>query len=383
MNQVQLIIVGVIAVTVVSIISYYLYQEKKFKKMVDNNFNQSTDDALKQNSGVVFENQASSNMTSFETSERNYEFQQVETKSKDSQIDSEPMLDLPTNDILSGSTVDASDERFAKFDQVQFPYQSKVSQNFDYVVDVYFPKVVKIKALPEVRQYVNKMSSYFILDKNSGWCLFEAGKKYQAEGIKLIINIVDADGVASNLQLTNAYNELNTFVQKQNGFIRSNDLELEIRKIQQQLKHLPEIKAELELFIVNKDPIEARQLDKFFTSSGLSNWNGIYSLKSENSSVFEIHDENDKPLSEGNNYRVLMIVSKLHHQDNPQAALDKIFDFAENYMQYFESRLLTSNRIIMTDKEFTMLDKHIKNYVSTCQRKGITLGSELIQRVLP
>lgn len=146
MNQVQLIIVGVIAVTVVSIISYYLYQEKKFKKMVDNNFNQSTDDALKQNSGVVFENQANSNMTSFETSERNYEFQQVETKSKAAQIDSEPMLDLPTNDILSGSTVDASDERFAKFDQVQFPYQSKVSQNFDYVVDVYFPKVVKIKS---------------------------------------------------------------------------------------------------------------------------------------------------------------------------------------------------------------------------------------------
>ncbi len=382
MNQIQLIVICIITILVVSIIGFYLYQEKKFKKIVENNFNQSIDDALQKNNGVVFENQDSALPNSFEKSERSVEFVSDERADKIDFLDNLPMP-LSGDELLPQGSNVVEDVRFAAFDNIKFPFQSKVSQNFDYVIDIYFPKSIKLKFLPEVTQYINKTSSYFILEKNSGWLLFESGKKYQADGIKLIINIVDVGGVLSSLQLTNVYNELNNFVQKHNGFIRHNDLELEIRKIQQQLKHLPDVKAELELFIVNKDPVNSRQLDKFFTSSGLSNWNGIYSYKDDGYSVFEIRDEQDKALKQDSDYRVLMIISKLHHQKDPHASLDKIFDFAENYMQYFESRLLTSNRMIMTDKEFTMLDKHIKNYVSTCQRKGVVLGSELIQRVLP
>ena len=62
---------------------------------------------------------------------------------------------------------------------------------------------------------------------------------------------------------------------------------------------------------------------------------------------------------------------------------NEIFDFAENYMQYFESRMLSTNRMLMTEKEFSALDKQVKNYINQCNRKGLSLGSEIILRVLP
>ena len=80
---------------------------------------------------------------------------------------------------------------------------------------------------------------------------------------------------------------------------------------------------------------------------------------------------------------MLSILSKLHHQENPLSAINEIFDFAENYMQYFESRILSTNRMLMTEKEFSSLDRQVKNYVNQCNRKGVVLGSEIILRVLP
>jgi uncharacterized protein YneF (UPF0154 family) len=46
MNQIQIAIIGVVACIVLVIIGYYIYQENKFKKMIENNFNQATGDAL-------------------------------------------------------------------------------------------------------------------------------------------------------------------------------------------------------------------------------------------------------------------------------------------------------------------------------------------------
>ena len=67
MNQIQIAIIGVVACIVLIIIGYYIYQENKFKKMIENNFNQATGDALNDSQGVVFENQAENKRSSFET----------------------------------------------------------------------------------------------------------------------------------------------------------------------------------------------------------------------------------------------------------------------------------------------------------------------------
>jgi hypothetical protein len=58
MNEVQLSIVVIIAVIVLAIIIYYIYQEHKFKKIIEANFNQAADDVIKHDQGLVFENQA-------------------------------------------------------------------------------------------------------------------------------------------------------------------------------------------------------------------------------------------------------------------------------------------------------------------------------------
>jgi hypothetical protein len=37
----------------------------------------------------------------------------------------------------------------------------------------------------------------------------------------------------------------------------------------------------------------------------------------------------------------------------------------------------------MTEKDFTALEKQVVNYINSCKRQNIELGSELILRVLP
>src|SRR4051812_18280554 len=46
MDTIQLTIIAVVIALILLTISYYLYQEAKFKKMVENNFNQATHDVI-------------------------------------------------------------------------------------------------------------------------------------------------------------------------------------------------------------------------------------------------------------------------------------------------------------------------------------------------
>ena len=68
------------ACIVLIIIGYYIYQENKFKKMIENNFNQATGDALNDVQGVVLRNQDDDRRSSFETSHKDQELVQIETK---------------------------------------------------------------------------------------------------------------------------------------------------------------------------------------------------------------------------------------------------------------------------------------------------------------
>ena len=62
--------------------------------------------------------------------------------------------------------------------------------------------------------------------------------------------------------------------------------------------------------------------------------------------------------------------------------VDKIFDFAELFMSHFESRLLSTNKQILGQKEYDQLYNYIKNYTDGAQKKQIELGSALIKRVM-
>lgn len=379
MNQVQVAIIALVAVVVVSILIYYIYQENKFKKMIEKNFNQATNDVLNEEHGIVLEGASPDDTKPFSSSVKDEEpdLILVETKLTQKEINFDPIFDKsPKNNVAVNS-------EFASFDAHEFPYSNKLNPELDHVVDIYFAKPVKIKALPDINQFTAKRSLYFILDKDSSWNKFERGNKYVVSGIKLLVDLVDSEGIVSDLQLTNIYNELEKFARHHDGVIRQLDSELTIRKLQYQMKTLANSQMELKLFIINKDMLEFRHFAKYFTNNGFINNHGVFEMVVDNKVIFNIQDENSQPFSELLNYSLFSINTKLHHQEDPMVVVNKIFDFAEHYMQYFESRLLNSNKHVVNEKEYLTLERQINSYTHSCKRQGILLGSDLVIRGFP
>ena len=377
MNQVQVGIIAVVAVVVIAIIIYYIYQENKFKKMIERNFNQSTGDALNQDQGLVFESSEKELKNSFETSQKDIHFDVPTPKLQQKEINFDPLLDAEP--LIEDKPSD--NQYIIAYEQINCPFSTKINPDLDHVIDIVFEKATKVKVLPEINQFVQKTSQFIILEKSGNWSSYQRGQKYAAMGIKLVISLVDNDGVLNSLQLENLYNELSKFALHHEAHIRQSDSELKIRKIQQQLKSLQQVELNLELFIINREPHDYRHLAKYFASVGLVEQNGIFESRDEQGVAFYIADEQGKALNDFGNYTIISINSALHNQVSPAQVLDKIFAFFEDYVKYFESRLLTTNKILMSEKEFYTLEKQVINYVTTCKRQGIELGSPLIHRV--
>ncbi len=378
MNQVQIAIIALVAVIVLGIVVYYIYQENKFKKIIENNFNQRADDVIHEERGLVFENQQEDLPNSFQASKKDKPLMVQELEINEDDLKFDPLLDdVRINDKSEQNS------SFNHFDQVQFSYANNINPELDHVIDIVFDKPVKVKAIPEISQYSSKNHVYFLLEKGGNWSIYERGKKYTIEGIKLLINLVDPEGVISELQINNIYNELAKFTLHHDGHIRQTDSELKIRRIQQQLKSLSNIELELGLYMVNKDELSFRNLAKYFESNGFNNNNGVFEYYTNAKIVFSVCDEHGKPFDPKGVYRLFSINSKLHHLENPILAIEKIFDFAEHYMQYFESRLLTTNKLVLSERDYHALEKQVNAYIATAKRQGATLGSSLIKRVLP
>lgn len=378
MNEVQIAIIAVVAVIALGIVIYYVHQENKFKKIIENNFNQAADDVIKQDKGLIFENQEDDLPSGFAASKKDKSAITQELALDGYDLASDPLLDK-----YRLNNPNEENEAFNKFDLVEFSYAAMVNLELDHVIDIAFDKLVKIKAIPVIDQFCTKNHTYFLLEKGGVWSIYERGKKYVIEGIKLVINLVDKEGAVSELQINNIYNELSKFTLHHEGHIRQTDSELKIRRIQQQLKTLANIELQLALYLINKDELNFGNLSKYFESSGFTVNNGVFEYRIDDKVVFEVRDEEGKPFEQKNGYRMLLISSKLHHLENPMLAIEKIFDFAEHYMQYFESRLLTTNKTVLGEREYSALEKQVNSYIATVKRQGAVLGSSLAMRVLP
>lgn len=379
MNQLQLAIVGVIVGIIVIIIAYHFYQEHKFKKNIDMNFNRSSNDALQNDNGLVFENQQHEQQnkifTPFERDVTVNDNLAVENNFLATEKEDKPIVKT----VLVDNQID---DKFVDYDAIQFDEFYSFNYDYKHVVDIKFAKPTKIKLFPDLGQYTTKKIHYFILEKNV-WLHFERNKKYLAEGVKIIVDLVDSEGCIYPLQLNNIYNELSKFATHHNAIIREQDSELKIRKIQQQLKNLSQSVLELELFMVNKENLSYRELAKYFVGSGFIERNGFFEYCENNKVVCYIASEEGKRLDVNGTYRLFSFNAKLHHQEEPMYAVNKIFDIAEDYMQHFESRLLTSNKMLMSERDYNALERQINHYISGCKRQNIVLGSELLRIVHP
>lgn len=396
MNPIQIGIIAFVVVVILLTLAYYWYDDIKFKRKVEDNFNQATRDVLNEEKSVVLDgfehgSETKSNKilqkdietVSFDTSDPLLgDLQKVETKVapaapvpviEEEFVESQPSEPVPE---------DSAEAFFVRLDKIEFDYKGlEVKRDLDLIVDIVFEAPTKLKILPEITQFTHKSFVFYVLDKDNVWCEFEKGKKYIAKALKLVVQLVDKEGVISQPQIANIYNELHKFVISHDAHIRCSNYQLKIERIQEQIKLFKNIELVLELYLLTREKISTRMLSKFLISEGLVDNQGIFIFSDNNIPLFTISAEDGRELEAGSEYNKLAIVSKLHLHSNPIAVVDKIFDFGERFMTQFESRMLSTNQQVLTQREFDQLYNHVKNYKDSAEKKQIKLGSSLIKRI--
>lgn len=396
MDTIQLTIIAVVIVLILVTIGYYLYQEAKFKKMVENNFNQATRD-------VIIEENKTFTLDGVDAQKQvNTQILQKDVIHKfDEPAGIDPLFDMQEaastvhanvkdeeNIFSDTNTVDevvypehSVEAFFADIHKVTFPYCGEVSKDLDFIVDIGFEEVKKIKVLPEISQFTNKPFKFYVLDKHDQWSVFTKGEKYTLRALKLVVQLVDHEGIISQAQLANIYNELHKFVMQNEAHIYKSDYEMSIAKIQNQIKYLEKIELNLNIYLITQESYSSANLIKFFAKMGLIDNQGILQLQENNRLVFQISAENGAAFESGKSYNLLQITAGLHKQLDPNYTIEKIFDCAEKTMQNIESRLLTSNKRILEQKDYDAILLHVKKYVDSAKLNGIKLGGDLISRL--
>jgi hypothetical protein len=406
MDTIQLTIIAVVVALILLTISYYLYQEAKFKKMVENNFNQATHD-------VIVDENKTFTLDGVDTNKpvpQDNPILQKDVALAENTLDDDPLFDMqeavpivtkpvadetpavPIQDLFATKAPEVEEEVvvhpehsveafFADIHKVGFPFADQINYELDFVVDVGFEEIRKIKALPEISQFTDKPFKIYVLDKNNQWLLFNRGEKYAARALKFVVQLVDNEGLISQAQLSNIYNEWHKFVMQNEAHIYRSDYEASISKIQHQIKHLEKIELNLSLFIITQESYSYSDLIRFFGGLGLIDSNGVLQLAEGNQIVFKISADNGSAFKPANSYNLLQVTANLHRQKDPHYAIEKIFDCAEKVMQNFEARLLTSNKNILGQKDYDAITQHVKKYADNAKQNGIELGGELISRV--
>ena len=427
MNQIQIAIIIFMIIIIVFILCYYWYDDIRFKKKVAANFNHATNDVLldenkpailqsvdrnqKDTSSLWQKDIKSSNVQAvdpllnhepqlsnrpikpiadlFEDTPSSVTSQEINAMAAKSEtivyntnntIPLQDNIPLPIAEPVAPA-VDSTEAFFFQLDQVDFTFSSAIDTELDLVIDIVFESICKIKIFPDITQFTNKEFSIYVLEKNHVWNHFEKGQKYYAKALKIVINFIDHEGIITNVQIENIYHELHKFVINNNGHIRCSDYEKRLQIIQEQSLLYKKIELNLELYLVIKKPLDYSTLNKAFTKYGLVYKNEIFYCIENEKILFSIANADQTTIKPGYEYNMLSIRSNLHFQNNPLQILDKIFDVCEDFFVQFESRLLTTNKQIINQREYQQLCNYLINYTESNQKKGIKLGSPLVYRM--
>lgn len=398
-DSIQLIIIAVVILLVLVTIFYYLYQEAKFKKLVESNFNHATDDVIAEtNNHVILDGIDSHNQSQ---APADILAKDIESDSNITQAD--PLLGTrySTSDNIDrhdGANFvegkpdklqtevaphpeDSVEAFFAKIYQIPFGFASLANVDLDFIVDIGFESVKKIRALPELTQFTDKPFSIYVLSKNDEWIVFHKGSTYVARAIKLVLQLVDAKGIISQAQLSNIFNELHKFAMQNDAHICKSDYESSIHNLQGHIRYLNEVKLEITLYLATRQSYGYNNLVKIFSKFGLASVDGVIQLQDANGAVFTITDDSGKIFDHSKQYNLLQLTAKLHKQRDPSHTVQVIFDVTEKFMQQCESRLLTTNKRALTQKDYDSIVRYVAAYVDKSKTNGIELGGQLINRI--
>jgi len=383
MNLVQLSIVAVIAIIILAVIGYFWFQEAKFKKIVENNFNQRVNDAIATSQDLVMDgtpvgvqakskNVVEKDIVNFLAPESE-QFNTVSNAPQSTITVTQPEEDFPEDSV---------EALFAALNKIPFPFAHEIDSSLDYIVNIAFEQPLKIKVLPDVASYTQKHYRIFVLDSENRWHIHEKTNKHNTLALKVVVSLLDRSGVINQAQLENLYKELFKFTMHHQGFIEQPNYEQNIAKISDQVKFLGQSSLELELFLVLKQSVDYTNLTNFLTLNSFKKIDGKFHYIENGVTQYVITDEDGGDIIQNGSYSLLRIVSSLHFLPAPKTTVDNIFDFVERFMEKFESRVLTTSRQLFGEREYNTLMRHVQNYVSNAQRHQIELGGELIKRLL-
>lgn len=383
MNPVQLVIIAIVVFLIIVLLGYFWYQEIKFKKLVESNFNHKTEDVIEESQPLVLDGVNSLELALKPNKLEKDIFKPVHSKEPNldslfKSTKSEPAEDTKVEEDYPADSLEAI---FAGINKLPFPYKDEVNVTLDYIIDIAFEEPIKIKLLPDIAQYTHKHYTVYLLDKHDNWQIFEKGNKYFVKAIKYVVELVDKTGIVSQAQVSNIYNELFKFVLQNMGHIQHSDYDASIYKIQQQVKYLPEMKLDLELYLILQTGADFNTLANFFMSNNFTNISGKFNYINNGVTEFIISDESGNPLERGINYKYLRITSNLHFVPKPLQVIEDIFDLADRFMAQFESRILTTNKQLFSEREYMSLTRYISNYENNAKKFGVELGGELIRRL--
>jgi hypothetical protein len=440
MNSLYLILVVAVVFFIFCVIGYYLYQEAKFKKMVESTFNQKTDDILMSSKKkIVFEGENRNLAIKFDDEiikkdkvsedvvkpfEVNIDLandneiknnskvinnivtapahQEIDKLFSDEDISKDVNIieALEKKEKVEQNTIDINQELeitnakeslvipedsleafFVKFDEIVFPYQNEVSNGIDLIIDIIFEDVNKLRSMIEMSQFTEKKYRFYVLDKTNNWSVYESGKKYVARGIKLVVELVDRDGIMNQAQILNVYNNLHGFAVEKDGHIRVSNYNADIEKIKQDVNQIEYVELDLNLYLVLQNEVSYANLNTFLSKDGFINQNGRFIYSQNSNEVFMLSDENGNAINVEDQHKLLMLTLRMHLQKDPLKSVDLLMDFAERFMEQFESRLLTTNKLVIGEKEYNALINYISEYVKKTDKYTIELGGDLIKRV--
>jgi hypothetical protein len=348
MYNIQYILLFFFIFLVFLISGYYIYQNYKFKKNVNNSFSKEDKDIIHKENDFIFD-------------------------TLDSSVIKEPQELFPEDSVES---------KFNLYDKIENKFLKYIDNELDYVIDIIFNQTKSTKLIPDVYQYLNnKKIDIYALDDNNVWHLLTSGLKLKLRGIKYVVNLVDNDGIVNSLQINNLYNELYKFVLLNDAHIRQSNYPELLKNIMSKLKNIKLAKFQVELFLLFKNYINFEQLKLKLEFFNLVYKEGIFYYHENNLILFKIMSENGGIIDNSIETNVLQIVVNFELSKDPLLLLDKILDIYENINNDVEVRLLSSNKFLFTENEYNLLKKQILKFIESIDKFGLKSGDSLISRI--
>lgn len=330
MNNIQLAVVLLISAIVCFLIIFYLYKDYLYKKQFIKANNNNLDN------------------TDLDT-------ESSELMNQDSNV----------NDVV--------------FNIINEDYFSFVDPELDLVVDIVFFKNYKLKFLPNISTYQHKFTYYVCI--GDSWTEVAHSNGYNnVRAIRLVVSLIHKGDVLTEHRSLRIVQELEAcFLDK--AYFRHNQFENNIDLLNNKVKLYSNVEQYLQLMIITREFLNYQSLASFAERHGIQEVNGKLVMLHEGRKLFEILDENCKPIGPGFNSNLISIIMPLHLQVNPLESFNKVVDFAADFNNFIASRLMISPKQVMNDQFYNSISRNLQRYMDSCKKKNIEIGSPIIARM--